>query len=95
MTNTMKGLIALVVAVLFLGSVAYFKLANPGADDQFSTSTTTTSGGDESVDSLLSSFDQDNIEEGSLLTGEDTVISTTSDESALVGEINQTYQNEL
>lgn len=93
MTNTMKGIIALVVIVLFLGGVAYFKLSNPDGESQFAT--TTASGEEESVGSLLSSFDQDTLDEEETLAEEDTVTSSLSEESALVGEINQTYQNEL
>lgn len=106
MSNTMKVLVSVVVVALLAGGAAYFKLSAP-SDDSSNTVATEESGfsqvetsnfedsatGD--IDSLLASFDQEKSEETTLLATGDVDIATLADENMLLGEINQTYQNEL
>ena len=91
MSNSMKVLVSLVVVALLAGGVAYFNLAGPtivgGPDIAVN--------GDEDLGSLLASLGQEQSEEAILLATEEVDGSTLVNESLLLGEINQTYQNEL
>ena len=105
MSNTMKVLVSVAVVALLAGGAVYFKLSVPSDDS--TTVATNDSGFSQNdslkfedsvngdIDSLLASFDEEQSEETTLLASGDINTSILADESSLVGEINQTYQDEL
>ncbi|MFA6475826.1 MAG: hypothetical protein WCV68_00260 [Candidatus Paceibacterota bacterium] len=105
MSNTMKVLVSVVVIALLAGGAAYFKLAAPSDDsatvatEGSSFSQVESSNFEDSatgdIDSLLASFEEEQSEEATLLAVGDVDATTLANESTLVGEINQTYQDEI
>lgn len=105
MSNTMKVLVSVVVIALLVGGVAYFNLWVP-SDDSATVATmennfdqTGPSNFEDSaigdINSLIASFDEEQAKETILLAAGDVDATTLAEEGTLVGEINQTYQDEL
>lgn len=104
MSNTMKVIVSLVVVALLVGGVAYFNLVG---NDEVKLGMLTDKASDSAqeeqvfedtvdgdINSLLASFEKENLEETNLLAN-DFDDSFLSEEDLLLAEINNTYQDEL
>lgn len=101
MGNTAKILILFIIVIVLVGGIFYYQstlnvdkdselLKEESADRQ-----ALNQSGDEDIKSLLSSLDEEQNEETSLLADEESNGSLSVEENLLVDEVNQTYQNEL
>lgn len=106
MSRSIKVLVAAVFVGVIIGGISYFKLGDSGNNGTKTVTVTegnsfgqnsakiVNEGGDD-IEALLASLDQEQSEETKLLAVGDIDNSIFTEESALLSEINQTYQNEL
>lgn len=97
MSKATKIIVSLVVIILvLLAVVIYYKskvMEERFSDEPIVVSSVKT--GDSDLDNLLSSLDQEQSEETRLLSSSEDEVSALADESSLLDDVNQTYQNDL
>lgn len=103
MSRTGKILILLIMVAVLIGGAVYLKVTSLSSDEAgVTTSASDTAtrqalleGGDEDISALLSSLDEEQVQEILLLQGEDPSGPLTVEENLLADDINQLNQNEI